>query len=171
MTILTWPNEKLSKLSRIVSQEEIPGPECQGMIDEMFALMYAYEGVGLAAVQVGVPVQVFIADVGPSGQFVFINPQILELSGDISLRTEGCLSFPGFYEKVKRFPSVTVKALDRNGKEFVLNTNSLSDSNEARLLLAQVIQHEWEHLQGITIEDNVDYEAFTRWLRKFKGLK
>jgi peptide deformylase len=111
--------------------------------------MYAAPGVGLAATQIGEPLQLFIVDIAdndePSDLKVFINPEILETSGELTWQ-EGCLSFPGVTEEIDRAAHVRVRALDRDGKSFTL---------EADGLLAVAIQHEYDHLQGVLMIDHL----------------
>ena len=118
---------------------------------DMAETMYAAPGVGLAATQVDVHKQVIVIDVSEdrSQLLTFINPVILELSGEQACE-EGCLSVPGIYEKVVRAECVKVRALDLQGKEFTL---------EADGLLAVCIQHEMDHLQG---------KVFVQYLSRLK---
>ena len=116
----------------------------------MAETMYAAPGVGLAATQIGEPVQLFVVDVAgedePSDLRVFINPEILERHDEIAW-TEGCLSFPGrAARRSSARRSVQVRALDRDGKRFEL---------EAEGLLAVAIQHEYDHLQGVLMIDHL----------------
>jgi peptide deformylase len=112
------------------------------LVSNMFETMYAAPGIGLAAPQVAVLKRLFIIDVtageDKTQQLVFINPEIIEATGEVT-EEEGCLSIPGEYEIVKRFAWVKAKALDIEGKEFVV---------EADGLLARAIQHELDHLEG-----------------------
>lgn len=110
------------------------------LVSDLAETMYAAEGVGLAATQVNVHLQVLVIDVSPdrSDLRVFINPEIIRREG-LALNQEGCLSVPGIYENVERADSVTVTALDGNGSRFTLNASGL---------LATCIQHEMDHLQG-----------------------
>jgi len=102
--------------------------------------MYAAPGVGLAATQVDVHLQIIVIDISETHDQlrVFINPELLAASGDADVE-EGCLSVPGVYEKVRRAERVTVRALDAGGELFTL---------EAEGLLAVCIQHEMDHLEG-----------------------
>jgi len=115
----------------------------------MAETMYAAPGVGLAATQIGVNHRVFVVDCAaedePSDLRIFINPEILEKDG-VQVWNEGCLSFPGVSEEIKRAEHVKVRALDRDGKPFEL---------EAHGLLAVAIQHETEHLDGILMIDKL----------------
>ena len=115
------------------------------LLDDMEETMYLEEGVGLAAPQVGALRQVFIVDVG-EGIVEFINPEILESQGE-QIGIEGCLSVPGKTGNVCRPAYVKVKALDRDGQEFVL---------EAEELMARAILHEYDHLQGTLFIDKLE---------------
>jgi peptide deformylase len=145
-TILHYPDKRLREKGKRV---ETITPEIQTLCDDMAETMYAAPGVGLAATQIGFPIQLFVVDVAsddePSDLRVFINPEILE-SHEAIVWTEGCLSFPGVQEEVERAARVTVRALDRSGKEFTL---------EAEGLLAVAIQHEFDHLQGVLMIDHL----------------
>lgn len=122
------------------------------LIDDMVETMHAAPGVGLAANQVGVPLQVAVIDLSAreeKGQrhplLVLINPEMLSLEGSIT-EEEGCLSLPEYTEMVKRASKVKVRAQDRTGKSFEL---------EAEGLLAKALQHEIDHLNGLLFIDRL----------------
>jgi peptide deformylase len=114
----------------------------------MFDTMYAEEGVGLAAPQVGVGQRVIVVDdhEDDSQPLALINPEIVEFSDDLDRAEEGCLSIPGLREIVERPFAVTVRALDRDGVPMEI---------EAEGLLARILQHEVDHLDGILFLDRV----------------
>lgn len=116
------------------------------LVDDMFATMYAAHGVGLAAPQIGVQLQVAVIDItfgADSGaMIVLVNPKIHKLNGE-QWAEEGCLSIPGMRTLKRRFESVTVRARTEKGKSFTLTGAGL---------LARAIQHEWDHLQGIMLD-------------------
>jgi peptide deformylase len=145
-TILHYPDERLREPGKKI---EAVTPELQKLIDDMAETMYAAPGVGLAATQIGEPLQLFLIDIAsddePSDLRVFINPEIVEKHGE-TVFAEGCLSFPGAQEDVDRAARVKVRALDRDGKPFEL---------EAEELLAIAIQHEYDHLQGVLMIDRL----------------
>ena len=145
-TILHYPDKRLKEKGLPIAQVT---PEIRNLIDDMAETMYAAPGVGLAATQIGEKLQLFIIDIAeegaPSELRVFINPEILETSGDITWQ-EGCLSFPGIQEDVDRAAKVKVRAQDKNGQTFTL---------EAEGLLAVAIQHEYDHLQGVLMIDHM----------------
>ena len=122
----------------------------QALIEDLYDTMYATNGVGLAAPQIGENLRVFVIDVGTDLKtmcpITFINPKILKKEGAI-VSNEGCLSFPEAYTEVRRYKSVKVKALNEKGKPFVLEVTDGS-------LLARAIQHEYDHLDGILFVDH-----------------
>ena len=130
-------DEILKKKSREI---ETIDEKLQTLIDDMIDTMHKYNGVGLAAVQVGILKRVFVVDLyDDKGPYVLINPEIIKQKGEQEVE-EGCLSFPNQFAKVIRPSEVTVKALDRDGKEYKL---------KGKGLLAQAISHEVDHLEGI----------------------
>ena len=136
-------DEILKKKSREV---EVIDDKIQTLIDDMIETMYKYNGVGLAAVQVGILKRVVVIDIEDGeGVRVLINPKITKIKGEQEV-DEGCLSFPNQYAKVIRPKEVTVEALDRSGKKIVI---------KAKDLLAQAICHELDHLEGITFIDQM----------------
>jgi len=145
-TILHYPDKRLRERGKRI---DAITPELQQLIDDMAETMYAAPGVGLAATQIGEPIQLFIVDIAdenaPSDLRVFINPEIIERTGDLTWQ-EGCLSFPGVQEDVDRAAHVRVRAQDRHGAWFEL---------EAEGLLAVAIQHEYDHLQGVLMIDHM----------------
>ena len=138
LQVLHIPDERLRKVAKPV--EEV-NAEIQRIVDDMFETMYAEEGIGLAATQVDIHQRIIVIDVSENRdeRLVLINPELLEKSGETGIE-EGCLSIPGFRALVPRKEKVTVKALDRHGKEFTLDADGL---------LAICIQHEIDHLNGI----------------------
>ena len=144
--ILEYPDPRLREVAKPVAAVT---PEIQALIDDMAETMYAAPGVGLAANQIGVDLRIFVLDCAgedePSDFRVFINPEIFEKDGQV-VWNEGCLSFPGVSEEIKRAEHVKVRALDRDGKSFEV---------EAHGLLAVAIQHETEHLDGVLMIDKL----------------
>jgi len=145
--ILRYPDPVLKEVARPVA---VVDDEIRRLVDDMAETMYAAPGVGLAANQVGVLLRVFVIDIAgedePSDLHVFINPEILEATGTQTWE-EGCLSFPGVTEEIRRAERVRVRALDREGKPFEL---------EAEELLAVAIQHENDHLNGVVMLDKLN---------------
>lgn len=137
LDILHFPDPRLRNKARPVEQVD---DTVKALVDDMFETMYEAPGIGLAAVQVNVSKRVIVIDVSEdkSEPLCFINPEILEASGEESM-DEGCLSVPGVFETVKRAESIRVKALDREGNAFEMPADGL---------LAVCIQHEIDHLDG-----------------------
>lgn len=133
--------------------------EIRKLTDDMFEAMIAADGVGLAGPQVGRPIRLFVVIADDNVRRVFINPQIIATSEELSDYDEGCLSIPGVWESIKRPAKVTVQALNENGKPFTL---------EADGLLARVIQHEYDHLDGILFIDRGDSEFAEKTKEQFK---
>lgn len=149
LTILEFPDKRLRTIAKPVAKVD---GEIQRLVDDMLETMYAAKGVGLAATQVNVHQQVIVMDISEekNDPICLINPEIIAKDGEEEAE-EGCLSVPGFFEKVTRAEQITVSALNRDGERFIL---------EARDLLAICIQHEMDHLQGHLF---VDYlSAFKR---------
>ncbi len=145
-TIREDGDELLRKRSREVAIDDITGEKIQSLIDDMIETMHHYNGVGLAAVQVGILKRVIVIDVeDDKGPYVLINPQILKTKGEKEC-DEGCLSFPNQFGKVVRPTEVTVEFYDRNAKNVKL---------KAKELLAQAICHECDHLEGVLFVDKV----------------
>lgn len=145
-TIREDGDELLRKRSREVAVDDITGEKIQSLIDDMIETMHNFNGVGLAAVQVGILKRVIIIDVEDGkGEYVLINPQIIKTKGEKEC-DEGCLSFPNQFGKVVRPTEVMVEYYDRNAKKVKL---------KAKDLLAQAICHECDHLEGILFVDKV----------------
>ena len=139
-------DELLRKKSREVSIDDITGEKIQSLIDDMIETMHNFNGVGLAAVQVGMLKRVIVIDVEDGkGPYVLVNPQILKTKGEKEC-DEGCLSFPNQFGKVVRPTEVIVEFYDRNAKKVKI---------KAKDLLAQAICHECDHLEGILFVDKV----------------
>ena len=138
LTILQFPDPRLRNVAKPVAEVD---DRIRKLIDDMFETMYEAPGVGLAATQINVHEQVIVIDVSEDRDqpLVFINPEIEVLDETHFDYEEGCLSVPGFYEKVTRPRHIRVTALDRDGQPFTL---------EPEGLLAVCIQHERDHLNG-----------------------
>ncbi len=116
------------------------------LIGNMLETMHAAPGVGLAAPQVGVPLRVIVISMPEQEDIALINPQIVRRSGE-RLVNEGCLSVPGYVGELKRAVSVTAKGRDQNGKEVRIKADEL---------LAQVLEHEIDHLNGVLYIDQLE---------------
>lgn len=137
LDILTFPNPRLRNVAKPVAQVD---DRIRRYIDDMFETMYAAPGIGLAAIQVDIPLRLVVIDISDNQDqpLCLINPEILWREGEEQM-DEGCLSVPGFYEPVTRAERLRVRALDRDGQPFELETGGL---------LAVCIQHEIDHLDG-----------------------
>ncbi|MBS7261715.1 MAG: peptide deformylase [Treponema sp.] len=135
----------------ILRQKAQPVPEVTDEIrklcEDMFETMDAADGVGLAAPQIGLPLRMFVLTADDKVRRVFINPQIIATSEELGDYDEGCLSLPKIYETIRRPVRVTCQALNENGKPFTV---------EADGLLARIIQHEYDHLEGVVFIDRGD---------------
>ena len=129
------------------SEVEQIDDEVRQLVDDLMDTMYAADGIGLAAPQVGIPLRVFVYDVREPEiePGVLINPRFVEAGGTIR-DTEGCLSIPGLNETVERYSEVVVEGLDREGRAVRI---------EATDLLSRCLQHENDHLDGILFIDHL----------------
>lgn len=142
--IRIYPDPVLRQRAKRVTEID---PSIQKLIDDMAETMKAAPGIGLAATQVGVPLRVIVAEVpGDNGVLVLVNPQVVKKGGE-RVCEEGCLSIPGYKGEVKRCEWVKVKGLDRSGKEIRLKGEEL---------LAQILEHEIDHLNGILYIDRLE---------------
>lgn len=148
MRITKLGEEILRKVAEPIKAEEI-NDDFREFIEEMFEAMKEADGVGLAGPQAGISKRVFVAMADDNVKRVFINPQIIYTSAELCDYEEGCLSIPQVYESIQRPKKVTVQALDENGRPFTL---------EADGLLARIIQHENDHLDGKLFIDRGDPE-------------
>lgn len=135
----------------------------QALIDDMAETLYAAPGIGLAAPQVGRSLCLFVYDLGtvdgPPGLVTILNPEVETREGKAA-DEEGCLSIPDYRTTIHRAARVVVRGLDRDGKEFMV---------EGTDLLARVLQHELDHLEGLLIIDrlsSIKRDFFLRWHRK-----
>lgn len=133
--------------------------EIRQLAEDMFETMTEADGVGLAAPQIGKSIRMFVLIADDDVRRVFINPQIIKTSEELGDYDEGCLSIPQVYETIQRPVAVTVQALNENGKAFTL---------EADGLLARIIQHEYDHLDGIVFIDRGDKAFAEKTTAQFK---
>jgi peptide deformylase len=161
--IVIWPDPVLKQIAKPVDRVD---DTIRRLLDDMAETMYAADGVGLAAPQVGVSRRVIVIDVSPrqEGQALLhlVNPEIVRTEGT-RVYTEGCLSLPGEAEDVERADKVWVRALGRDGKPFEL---------ECDQLLATAVQHEYDHLQGTVFVDHLSSlkrEIIRRRMKKLKA--
>jgi peptide deformylase len=166
LDIITLPDPLLRKASVPVERVD---DDLQRLIDDMFETMYAAPGVGLAAVQVGVPRRLIVLDIGDGDEaegeeekrnpIVMINPEIVRLGSEPRLHEEGCLSIPDVRIEIERPGTATVRFLDRTGKP---------QEMMAEGLLATAVQHEIDHLNGKLIIDFLSRLKRDMIVRKFK---
>ena len=143
--ILTEPNKTLREKSLPV---EIVDNDLRKLMDDMLETMYAAPGIGLAAIQIGVPKRVIVLDIdqkeGQKNPLFFINPEIVKKSQTNSIYEEGCLSVPGQFAEIERPENCHIKYLDYRGE---------AKEIEAKGMLATCIQHEIDHLEGVLFID------------------
>jgi len=160
LPIITLPDPLLRKASAPVERVDA---ELLRLADDMLETMYDAPGIGLAAVQVGVPRRLIVLDIADSEEapepLILVNPEILSLGEKTRLHEEGCLSIPDFRLEIERPASVRVGYIDREG-----NPREL----EAEGLLATALQHEIDHLNGKLIIDFLSRLQRDRVVRKFK---
>ena len=159
MKIYKLGEEVLREKCTEVAPEEITD-EFRATLDEMFETMVSANGVGLAAPQVGIAKRFFVLTADDDVRRVFINPQITKTSAELEDYEEGCLSIPGVSENIRRPAKVSVTALDRNGKRFSIEN--------AEGLLARIIQHEYDHLDGVLYIDRGDAQFAEETVAQFK---
>jgi peptide deformylase len=156
--IIIAPDKRLKQISTPVDKVD---DELRCLIDDMLETMYAAPGIGLAAIQIGVPKQVIVMDLAredePPAPRNFINPQILAISKDLTVYEEGCLSAPNFYEKIARPAQCRIRFLDYRGDVCEIDCNGL---------LATCIQHEIDHLNGVLFIDHLSKLKRAMMLKK-----
>lgn len=160
LEILTYPNKFLSQPTKPVTDID---EEIRNLIEDMAATMYEAPGIGMAAIQVGYDKSLLVYDVSPRDEErslqVLINPRIVSSEGTTISEEEGCLSVPDFKADIKRAVSILVEALDREGKPLRI---------EAEGLLAIVLQHEIDHLNGILFIDRISSLKRQMYKRRVK---
>jgi len=158
--IIIIPDKRLRLKSEPVKAVD---KQLRALIDDMFETMYAAPGIGLAAIQVGVPKRVITMDLAkkdePKQPQVFINAEVIWASEDKATYEEGCLSIPEYYEEVTRPKTVKVKFFD---------TNLKPQEIEAEGLLATCLQHEIDHINGVLFIDHISKLKRDMVMKKFK---
>jgi peptide deformylase len=158
--ILVVPDPVLKLVSEPVAQVD---DELRALMDDMLETMYDAPGIGLAAIQVGVPKRVIVMDIAgpdePKAPRYFVNPEIIWASEDTAPYEEGCLSIPDIYDEVERPARVKLKYLNYQGEEVV---------EDAEGLFAVCIQHEMDHLEGVLFIDHLSRLKRERAVAKVK---
>jgi|SRR5690349_13249665 peptide deformylase len=161
--IIILPDTQLRLVSKPVEKVT---PEIRQLVDDMFQTMYDAPGIGLAAIQVAQPLRLITMDLAKRDEEgetkpqprVFINPEIIAKSDELSIYEEGCLSIPEYYEEVERPAKVRVRFMDIDGKVH---------EEEAEGLYATCIQHEIDHLNGVLFIDYLSKLKRDRVMKKF----
>lgn len=155
---------RITKLGEdILRQKALPvediNDEIRQLANDMFETMIEADGVGLACPQIGKSLRMFVLIADDDVRRVFINPQIIKTSEEQSEYDEGCLSIPQVYETITRPVAVTIQAYNENGKPFTLDADGF---------LARIIQHEYDHLDGILYIDRGDKDFAEKTTAQFK---
>ena len=160
-SIITLPDEKI--LRQISVPLKTVDADARGVFDDMLETMYDAPGIGIAAIQIGMPQRMVVVDTSKEGEerkpLFLANPEIIWRSEDVSDYEEGCLSIPEFYEMVERPKDVKVRYLDRMGEPHEIAASGI---------LATVLQHEIDHLNGILFIDYISKLKRDRVVKKFQ---
>ena len=162
-TIITEPNKILRQISKPVNNV---GKDEQSLMDDMLETMYAADGIGLAAIQIGIPKRIIVMDIswtkGEKKPMYFVNPVIKDKDNDKSIYEEGCLSVPNQFAEIERPKNCEVEYLNYKGEKKLL---------KAEGLLATCIQHEMDHLEGILFIDYLSKLKKTMIVKKLSKKK
>ena len=144
LKLVFFPDPRLRKITELVTNID---SSIHKIVEDMYETMYAEKGVGLAANQVGIQLRIFVMDVSEhqNQKICAINPELIS-TADKAVDFEGCLSYPGIFEKVERAAKVRFKALDINGKPYEMEGDGL---------FAKCVQHEIDHLNGMLFVDHL----------------
>ncbi len=161
--IITAPDARLKQVSAPIDKVD---DSIRALMDDMLETMYAAPGIGLAAIQVGVPKRVIVMDLARDGEppepMYFANPEIITTTEDMATYEEGCLSVPEFYEEVDRPATCRVKFLDYQNEMREIECDGL---------MATCIQHEMDHLEGILFVDHLSRIKRSMVLKKLAKAK
>ncbi|MBO6541034.1 MAG: peptide deformylase [Rhizobiaceae bacterium] len=160
--LVILPDPVLRKLSKPV---ETVDEDVRKLSSDMLETMYDAPGIGLAAIQIGIPLRMLVVDLAredePKSPAVFINPEILTRGDEPNVHEEGCLSIPDYYAEVERPAAITVSYVDLDGRKHEI---------EADGMMATVLQHEIDHLDGVLFIDHLSKLKRDMVVRKFKKL-
>ncbi|PSJ57858.1 peptide deformylase [Pseudaminobacter soli (ex Li et al. 2025)] len=160
--LIILPDPVLRQLSKSVERVDA---DLRKLADDMLETMYDAPGIGLAAIQIGIPLRLLVIDLAKEGEtpapLVVINPEIVHSSDERSTYEEGCLSIPDYYAEVERPATVRGRFLDREGKQQEITAEGL---------LATCLQHEIDHLNGVLFIDHISKLKRDMVMRKFKKL-
>ena len=163
LELVKAPDSRLKLISQPVPEVD---SKLRRFLSDMVETMYAENGIGLAAIQVGVPKRVAVIDLDPGGPnskpIYLVNPRIVEASGELSTYHEGCLSVPEVFDDVKRPSALTVEYTDENGKKHSVKADGL---------FATCLQHEIDHINGLLFIDHLSKLKRSIALRKSAKLK
>ncbi len=163
LPIITAPDPRLKVVSRHVDRVD---DDLRRLMDDMLETMYDAPGIGLAAVQVGVPKRVIVIDIaekeGVKNPLYLVNPEIVAEGDELAIYNEGCLSLPDQYAEVERPAEITVRYLDYQDEPRELHAEGL---------LATCIQHEMDHLEGILFVDHISNLKRNMILRKLRKMQ
>ena len=161
--ILTAPDPRLKVVSEPVAKVDA---EIRTLVDDLIETMYGADGIGLAAIQVGVPKRILVMDIdqkdGKKNPKAYINPKILWASEEMATFEEGCLSVPEIWDEVERPAKIRAEYLDRDGKRHEI---------EAEGLFATCLQHEMDHLEGILFVDHLSKLKRSMAMKKLQKAK
>lgn len=160
LSVLQYPDERLrTKAQPVVTVDQA----IQTIANDMFETMYEQGGVGLAATQVNIHQRIIVMDLSEdrSAPVCLINPEILHREG-VQFEYEGCLSFPGVFDKVERAANVRFKALDQQGNSY---------EKEADGIFAICVQHEMDHLDGVLFVDHLSRVKLERARKKLQKIR
>lgn len=160
--LVILPDPVLRKVSKPV---ETVDDELRKLSADMLETMYDAPGIGLAAIQIGIPLRMLVIDLAredePKAPHIFINPEIVALGDEPNMHEEGCLSIPDYYADVERPGTVTVNYIDLDGNRQELQANGM---------MATCLQHEIDHLNGVLFIDHLSKLKRDMVVRKFKKL-
>jgi len=159
MNVITMGDEKLRQKAKKIDKID---DELADIARQMLEILKTDKGVGVAGPQIGLSKRIFVTHIEGDEERVFINPSILETSHTTSKYEEGCLSIPGVYANVVRSESIKVQAWNIKGRPFTLETGGL---------LARVILHEYDHLEGVLFLDHVPEKKREKLIEKYEKAK